>query len=166
MSALLPVTYDHGHPLVLDPDTGELVPLADAPPRVLAAAVEQLAKDLADLRDARSAIEAELQRRMGTARTLDVGSHLVEQNRKREWEPAATWRALVDLTTAGLVAPDDADEAMPEVTARKPDGRNLNALLTRLVGEDPVAAQPLAQARSERAYVKVQRTAVEGEAPA
>lgn len=160
---VLPVLRDPaGRIAVADPDTGEMWELEHAPAPVLAATRERLDDLARDARDARSTVDAELERRMGGERSMDVGSHLVERQDRREWNPDATWLALRGLLDAGLVTLTEVEQAMPEVAVRKPDGRKLNALLTRLAGTDPVAAQPLAQARAERSYLRVRRTAVEG----
>ncbi len=167
MSLLLPaVPVPELGLCVVDRATGELIPVTDAPDGVLADVSERLADLAREAREVRSMIDDELQHRLNGDRARDVGAHRVERKARREWDTDATWRALADLVTAGLVTPQEADEAMPEVTIRKPSGTKLNALLTRLVGVDPVAAQALARARTETTWVKVTRTAVDAEAEA
>lgn len=164
MNGLLPVQYDAGRACLLDRDTGELVAICDAPSDLLAAAHDRLAAITGGARDAKALVDTELIARMREAgeRLLDTGGHAVEAKQRRDWDTDATWAALGVLVEAGLISPREAEEAMPEQTVRKPDGRKLNALLTRVVGENPAAAQALAQARSERTYLDVKATAVEG----
>lgn len=151
--------------LVLNRLSGEVVSLSDAPDQVLAALAEQLRSQRDWFREITGIVDDELKARFKAqhARTLNVGSHLMELERKREWDVTATWEAIQGLVAAGLISAADADKAMPRKTTRKPDGRQLNAILTQVVGEDPEAAQALARARTERTYVKIARTSVEGE---
>lgn len=163
--SLLPVLYADGSVAgVIDTSSGEVYHLADAPAPVLADVVDRLDAVAREARAARAVLADELGRRMGTARRMDAGAFDVEQGRRNEWDPDATFAALNGLLAVGLMTSQEIDEAMPERTVRKPDGRRLNALLTRVVGDDPVAAQSLAQARSSTSYVKVHRTAVEATA--
>lgn len=149
--------------LILDRRSGEVVSLQDAPDQTLAAFAEQLRAQRDWIRQVSSVVDDTLKDRIGKARSLDAGTHLVELERKREWDPKATWDALVALQEKGLVTVEEADAAMPRETKRKPDGRKLNSILTQVVADDPEAAQALAQARSERTYIKVARTSVDGE---
>lgn len=163
-SNLLPVVYDKGLAFIVDRDTSEIVALNDAPDDLLAAAHTRLTAITGEARDAKALVDTVLTARMieMRERLLDTGGHRVEAKQKREWDPDQTWAALGELVAAGLVSNAEVEEAMPEVTVRKPDGRKLNALLTRVVGEDPAAAQALARARSERTYLRVEVTAVDG----
>lgn len=157
----LPVIFDGATLGVIDPESGEVYSLGDAPPDVLAN-VEQLCAQVAqEARNAKAVLDDELSRRMGRERKVDYGPFHVESGERREWDADQTWRALADLCEAGLITPKEVDDAMPEVTTRKPDGRALNAILTRVVGEDPAKAQALAQARTGRRWVKITKTAVD-----
>ena len=151
--------------LILNRESGEVVSLQDAPDQTLAALDEQLRSQRDWFKETTGIVDEELKARLKTqrTRTLNVGSHVVELERKREWDAPATWAALSGLVAAGLISEADADEAMPNKTERKPDGRKLNAILTQVVADDPEVAQALARARSERTYIKLARTAVEGE---
>lgn len=162
----------HEMPFVVDPErgvvgnreTGELVSLDDCNDGMLAAIDEALRIQDDFNRTARAAVEDRLKARMKEQRTklLDTGRHLVELEKKREWDKTLTWAALTGLVEAGVISEAEADEAMPNKTERKPDGRKLNALLTELVAENPEVAQPLARARSERSYIKLVAASVEG----
>ena len=164
MSQHLPVVYNGGTLGIVDPDSGECFAIADAPEQTLAAVEAQVAQIAADARNAKSVIDDELGRRMGRERNVDYGPFRVESGYRNEWDPHLTWRALSQLCEQGLISPKEVDDAMPEQTKRRPDGRALNALLIRVSGEDPAAAQPLAQARSSRRWFKVEKTAVDSEA--
>lgn len=165
-TALLPIRPSEGTIQVVDVDTGEMYAVSDAPVEVLAAVGARLDEITAAARSARATVADELLRRMGRSKLLTVGAYAGEATTRRDWDPDATWAALSDLVDRGLITPAEADEAMPEKTARRPDGRRLNALLTQLAGEDPVAAQALAQARSAKTSLKIVRTAVDGTAEA
>ncbi|PTL55774.1 hypothetical protein [Paraconexibacter algicola] len=162
--AALAVDLNGGH--VFDPVTGEAYEIADAPPELLA----RYAMDLGDLarqmREARAAVEIELANRLRyvKAKSLPAGPFLIERKNSNQWNADACWQALSDLVAAGKVGAAEAADAMPESTVRKPDGRKLNALLTRLVGEDPEAAGPLARARVTREGVRVAQVAVDATA--
>ena len=152
--------------LLFNPDTGEAVALADAGDDTLARLTEALREQRDFIRTAVAAVEDELKGRIRQSggRMLDAGAHRVQLESKREWDAREAWQALSALVEAGLISLQEADEAMPRKTERKPDGRKLNAILTRVVGENPQTAQALAQARSERSYIKLARTAVDAEA--
>lgn len=160
-----PFAIDTEAGLIVDRATGEAYTLAEAPAQTLAAFDDYVREQQQFWKLARQLADDELTGRLKAerARTARFGAHLVELERKRVWDVTATWEALQGLVAAGLIAEADADEACPEKTERKPDGRKLNALLTQLAGEDPEAAQPLAKARSESTWIKLSRTAVEGE---
>lgn len=158
-----PFLLDTANGLVVDKATGEAVLLADAPDSTLARLKEQAAQLRQFAREVEQAAEEILKERIGNARSLDAGTHLVQLERKREWDPQATWDALCALVDAGVVDSSDAEAACPERLVRKCDGRKLNALLTDVVGKAPEAAQALAQARSERTYIKLARQSVDGE---
>lgn len=157
-----PIVHTGGTIAVIDPDTGQVLALSDAPASLLARGVDHLDHVTRDAVSARATLADELGRRLGGARTLDAGSHHVEKNVRRTWDATATWRALAGLVEEGIITPPEVDEAMPEKTQRRPDGRKLNALLTRLVGEEPTLAQALALARDDRASIKVTATATDG----
>ncbi len=122
----LPVRYSEGQPVLADRD-GMVVALADADVTLLADAREEITLVLEEARDARSALDAELKNRVGSSTTTDIGTHLVELVRRRDWDAAATWRALKDLVEANLIQAHEAEACMPEVTTRKPDGRKLTS---------------------------------------
>jgi hypothetical protein len=155
-------------PTVVDTTTGEVFAIGNAPTGLIAATVDRVKTLQSDAREARAILEHELEGRLATAgeRSLTDGAFAVERADKRDWDPALTWEALSGLVAAGLVSTKEADEAMPERAKRVCDGRKLNALLGRLVGEDPVAASPLAKARAVRTGVRVARVAVDAEVAA
>lgn len=164
---MLPIRFAEGTLVVADPMTGEVFTVADAPPAVLARATAAIDDLKAEAGRARNALGDELQARMGKERRLDVGTHMVQRDQRREWDTDATWAALSRLHDLGLITGSQVDDAMPEKTARRPDGRQLNALLTDLltdVGDDPThmeSVQQLARARVTRTYVKVQQAATD-----
>lgn len=160
----LPVIFDGAQLGVIDPETGECFSVANAPGPVLAAVRERVAAVADDARRAKDVLDDALRERLGPERRADYGAYRVEVNVSNRWDPDDTWAALADLCEQGLVTPAQVDEAMPETTVRKPDGRRLNALLTDLVGRDPSAAAPLARARATRRWVRVEKTAVDSDA--
>lgn len=166
---MLPVLYDQtGAAGVIDPRTGETHAIADASAEVLARVVEQI-DDVADqARRARAALADELLARIGQRTRLDAGALEVERSTKREWDRDQTWAALAALKDAGAITEADMDYVMPyrrpAPPERKPDGRRLTSLLTRLAGDDPAQAQRLARARSETSSVRVKRIAFDATA--
>lgn len=150
--------------LILNRESGEVVALQDAPDQTLAALDEQLRSQRDWYRETTAIVEDVLKARLKAAgaRTLDAGTHIVELERKREWDVEATWAALEDLVELGHISIADADAACPKKTKRAPDGRKLNSILLQVIGDDPEAAQALSKARTERTYIKLARTSVEG----
>lgn len=159
-----PVVQGESGPAIIDRATGELIPLAEAESGDIAALIDYLTELRSRSYEGTSLLGAELLGRMGRDRSLEAGAFLAEKKDRREWNPDATEAALNELIAAGLVSQPEADEAMPVKSKRVPDGRKLNALLGRLVGEDPVAASPLARARATSSSVKVARRALDTEA--
>lgn len=144
---------------VVDASSGEVVALADLDDASVADAAERLDRLMDDVREARGVLRDELARRLKREKSMSAGACFVERKITNRWDVDGTWAALAMLVEDGHIGPDEADEAMPEKAVRKPDGRKLNSLLTRLVGEDPVAAGPLAQARVSVESIGVKRVA-------
>lgn len=158
---MLPVVQHAGQLAVIEPATGQLIPLTDAAPPLLAQIIDELDAILQDARTAKNTVSDELRDRMGTEKHMDAGLFTVEQVKRRDWDKHATTTALAALVASGHITVGQADEAMPERTERRPDGRRLNALLVQLAGDDPVAAQGLARARSESVYLRLSRSGVD-----
>lgn len=164
---LLPIVYSSDqHAAVIDSRTGELVLLKDASDASLAEASDRLKQIADEARDARRLVEDELRLRLAGLPSRQAGAFAVERKTKREWDEDKVAAALAELLEKKLVTKEEINAAVPERVVRRCDGRKLNALLTRLVGVDPVAAQPLAQARVESSWMKVTRTAIDAEATA
>jgi hypothetical protein len=140
----LPVLSGHGGDLqVPDPDTGEVLAIRDASDRALATAAREIADLVDQLFDARRALAAELRDRHGDG-TVHAGGHAFTIKAEQSWGVRATGDALARLIAEGEITQADADRAMPRKPA--PDKRAIKALISRLVGTSPAAAQVLADA--------------------
>ncbi len=141
----LPVLSGRGGDLqVPDPDTGEVLAIRDASDHALATAALAVADLDRQLFDAKRALAAELRDRHGVGVT-HAGGHAFEVKVEQSWSSAARTReALTRLIAEGEITQADADRAMPAKPT--PDKRAIKALISRLVGTDPSAAQVLADA--------------------
>jgi hypothetical protein len=140
----LPVLSGHGGDLqVPDPDTGEVLAIRDASDRALASAAREIADLDRQLFEAKRALAAELQVRHGVG-VVHAGGHAFTIKAEQSWPATATKLALARLIEWGEITQADADRAMPSKPA--PDKRAIKALISRLVGTDPSAAQVLADA--------------------
>jgi hypothetical protein len=140
----LPVLSGHGGDLqVPDPDTGEVLAIRDASDRALATAARAVADLDRQLFEAKRALAAELRDRHGVG-VVHAGGHAFEVKSEQSWAAGATRDALARLLAEGEITQADMDRAMP----RKPvtDKRAIKALISRLVGTSPAAAQVLADA--------------------
>lgn len=141
----LPVLLsDIADPAVVDTDTGEVVPIKDAPDRALAVAAEQLALIDRQVWAAKRALADELRQRYGVGRS-HAGGYGFTVSESVSWPVGATSEALEELVADDKISAGDADRCMP--LKPKPDARQLNALLGRLLS-DPDAARVLAEART------------------
>lgn len=141
MTPGLPVIHRDDRLLVADPDTGELLPLAAASDRALAAAAEQAQRLDRDLLDCRRALAAELRARHGVGRAR-AGGYRFEVTQSTSWPARATTDTLARLVADGVIGQADADRCMP--ARPRPDARQLKALIGRLTVTDPDAARTLA----------------------
>jgi hypothetical protein len=140
----LPVLSGRGGDLqVPDPDTGEVLAIRDASDRALATAAREIADLVDHLFDARRALAAELRDRHGVG-VAHAGGHAFEVKAEQSWPAGATRDALARLLAEGEITQADAARAMPSKPA--PDKRAIKALIRRLVGTSPTAAQVLADA--------------------
>lgn len=128
---------------VVDPDTGEALPVTDASDRALAHAAHQVAELDRELFQAKRVLAAELRDRHGIG-TTRTGGYEFKITESQSWPATATREALEALVVRGTITQADADRAMP--AAPKPDGRALKALASRLAVTYPDAAQILAAA--------------------
>ena len=143
-------------PVLVHPMSGEVVDLNSLDTDPLIQLAEAVSDVLSRARDAKRQVEDELELRRraqgGSAKALKGDRMSAARSVSRKWDTGATVSALQRLTESGAVPVDEADALVPEVTARKPDGRGLNALVTRLTDAgDLEAAQLLLSARSEYA---------------
>jgi hypothetical protein len=168
---LLPVRYVDASTMVVDPASGDMFLLDDAPPAVLARAAAYMDAVSGEARRLRRTVGDQLQARMGRERRVDLGSHLAEVKHKNEWDEDETCAALGRLRELGLVTNDQIEQAVPEVLVRKPDGRRLNTLLSGLLGDagdaEPEvldAIQALARARKTSKWVRVDAASTDGTA--
>lgn len=148
--------FDPDRRVVITAD-GEPITLADLDQNALADFAALVRERFDYDKRCKVALDEELTARLkaARARTAHLGAQMVALERKRQWDAKLAWEALQGLVAAGLISAADADEACPEKTERKPDGRKLNAILTQVVGENPEAAQALAKARTESAWIKL-----------
>ncbi len=140
----LPVLSGHGGDLeVPDPDTGEVLAIRDASDHALASAALAVADLERQLYNAKRALASELRDRHGVG-VVHAGGHAFTVAEAQSWPAGATSDALARLGVDGHITPADADRAMPRKPT--PDKRAIKALISRLVGTSPAAAQVLADA--------------------
>lgn len=121
---------------VVDPRSGEVVDLANAPHPELVDVFLELAKREKAFKDWRTAVEDELVRRHGDRRAAQVvGAHEVDVDRGygRVWDPDELEMVATDLVARGLVRREDVDGLVEDVL--KVDGRKAQSLLNRVDGD-------------------------------
>lgn len=121
---------------VVDPRSGEVVELANAPHSELVDVFLELAKREKAFKDWRTAVEDELVRRHGDRRAAQVvGNHEVDVDRGygRVWDPEELEMVAHDLVARGLVRREDVDGLVEDVL--KVDGRKAQSLLNRVDGD-------------------------------
>lgn len=143
-------------PVLVHPKSGEVVDLKALDTDPLIGLAEAVSDVLARARDAKRQVEDELELRRraqgGSAKALTGDRLSASRSVSRKWDTNATIQALQRLVESGAVPVDEANALVPEVTVRKPDGRGLGSLLTRLTDAgDLESAQLLLSARSEYA---------------
>jgi hypothetical protein len=160
---VLPVLHTDGDLAVVDPDTGEALPVRQSSDRALAHAAEQIAALDRDLRQARLALAAELRHRYGVG-TSHAGGYEFKVVEVQSWPAGPTEQALSRLIAEGRITEADARRAMPPKP--KPDATQLKALAGRLAVGDPAAAKILAGActTSPPSLRDVRREAIDAEA--
>lgn len=140
----LPVLSGRGGDLqVPDPDTGEVLAIRDASDHALATAAREIADLDRQLFDAKRALASELRDRHGVG-VVHAGGHAFTVAEAQSWPATATKLALACLVAEGEITQADVDRAMPAKPT--PDKRAIKALISRLVGTSPAAAQVLADA--------------------
>jgi hypothetical protein len=148
-------------PVLAHPQTGEVLTLTDLATDPLLELQAEIVGLLDRARDAKRQVEDEMERRRrlvgGSAKHVRGDTLSATRTVTRKWSEAGTVSALQYLTETGVVPVDEADALVPERTIRKPDGRGLNALVTRLIDNGHVEdAQVLLEARSEFAKWSVE----------
>jgi hypothetical protein len=128
---------------VADPDTGEMINLADASDRALASAAAQVARLDQELLTAKRALAAELRERHGIGR-VHAGGYGFRVAESTSWPLGPTQDALARLVHEGWITAGEALRCLPE--RPKPDARQLNALAVRLARSNPDAARVLSEA--------------------
>jgi hypothetical protein len=147
-------------PVFVHPRTGEVFTLTDCTADDLIGlhVAARTAQDHA--KTARAMLEAEIDKRRretaGAGKSLRGDSLEIVRSVSRRWDTGRTVSALKELVDLGLVTVHEADALTPEVTTRKPDGRGLMALFSRLIDAGELeATQLLLTARSETARWEV-----------
>ncbi len=162
----LPVLYDDDGALaIVDPDTGEWLPVRHASDRALAHAAAQIAELDRETLDAKRTVAAELRTRHGVGKA-NAGGYEFTIAESQTWPAGPTQDALARLVGDGLISEADAARAMP--SRPRPDVRQLKALAGRLAVTDPDAARVLVEACtvSPASVRSVQAAAVDAEAEA
>lgn len=121
---------------VVDPRSGEVVDLANAPHPDLVDVFLELAKREKAFKDWRAAVEDELVRRHGDRRAPQVvGGHEVDVDRgmSRVWDPEELEGILEYLIEEGRISERDAEPVIKSFA--KVDGKEAVKLLGRLEGE-------------------------------
>ena len=140
----LPIVHDDlGQLAVIDPDTGEVLPVTAASDRALISAARQVAEADALLLDAKRTLARELRDRYSVG-TVHAGGYRFTITESTSWPAGPTRDALAELVGSGAISQADADRAMP--SKPKPDARALKALAGRLAVSNPDAARVLAEA--------------------
>ena len=159
----LPVVHAGDGPAVADPETGALIPLKEASPRLLLDAVAYLDALRSEVTAARYALGAELKDRYSIGTSHDAGYSFKVQETV-SWPLGETQRVLRKLYEDHVISRADMDRALP--LKPKPDAVQLKALLGRLATRDAKAWRMLADCASiSAASVRdVREEAVRGEA--
>jgi hypothetical protein len=148
-------------PVLAHPQTGEALRLTDLATDPLLELQAEIVALLDRARDAKRQVEDEIERRRrlvgGSAKQVRGDTLSATKSVTRKWSEVGTVSALQYLTERGVVPVDEADALVPERAVRKPDGRGLNALVTRLIDNGHVEdAQVLLEARSDFAKWSVE----------
>lgn len=143
---------------LMHPVTGEVIDLVDLPNDVLIETAAQMRELGALVKQARADLDGEIDRRRSPSSRVFAGDVWVaERTVTRSWDARSIVGALQRLVETGVIAPGDAEQYVPEVASRKPDGRALNALVTRLTDAgDLEAARIVLAARRESARYQYQ----------
>jgi hypothetical protein len=159
----LPVVQTAGDLAVVDPDTGELAHLRNAPDHAILHAAEKLAEHDREVLAFKRALAAVAQERFGTG-TSHAGGFGFKVAESSNWPQGPTTTALNTLVDRGLITTGDRDRCLP--LKPKPEGRALNSLLSRLMKSNPEAAKLLADActTSPPSIRDIEREAVNAEA--
>jgi hypothetical protein len=128
--SLLPVTQDDEITRVLEPNTGELVPISEASDRAILAAEKQLSDDVKVRAALRRALAHEVSERYGFGVKHEAGFGFdVEQT--RSWQKVGTIQALLKLWADEKISEGELADAAP--WKRVPDARKCKALVERLM---------------------------------
>jgi hypothetical protein len=162
--SLLPVLYDDGTTRVLEPATGEMLPVAEASNRAILEAAERAYAQKGDLSQAGHTLAEEMARRQGFGIKHDAGYEFkVEVT--RSWSKGGTGTTLRELVKEGEISRADYENAMPLV--RVPSATKCKALVERLMLDGRIkAAKRLSEACSVSAarISKIKAEAVQAEA--
>lgn len=139
----LPVLHTDGDLQVIDPSTGESLALRDASDHAIAHACERVTELDRALLETKRALAAEMRERHGVG-TVHAGGYTMKVTESQSWPLNATESALHRLLSEGRISPGDVERCMP--SKPRPDGRQLKALVGRLLASDPDAARVLAEA--------------------
>lgn len=124
------------HPEAVDPRSGEVIDLPNAPHESLVEALLILQDHERRAKDWRTAVEDELVRRHGDRRAPQVvGGHEVDVDRgmSRVWDPEELEGILEYLIEEGRISERDAEPVIKSFA--KVDGKEAVKLLGRLEGE-------------------------------
>jgi hypothetical protein len=139
----LPVVQRDDASYVLEPATGEMVPVHDATDRAILEAANRLDTLRREVWQLSGQLAGEVRRRHGIGTSEQAGFRF-KVSQTTSWPKGSTQAVLDNLVEAGIIMRADRDRAMP--LKPTPDARALKALIGRLTVSHPVAAQHLADA--------------------
>ncbi len=137
----LPVVFDGEVTRVLEPATGEMLPISEATDRAILEAEARVDELREEVTAARYAIGAEMRERYGIGTSHEAGFSFRVQETVN-WPLGATQRVLKELLADLKISRADINRALP--LKPKPDAVQLKALISRLTLTDPKAAAELA----------------------
>jgi hypothetical protein len=141
----LPVVHQGADVCVVEPGTGELVPLREASDRAILEAEARVDELRREVTAARYAIGAEMRERYGIGTSRGAG-FVFKVTETTNWPLGETQRVLKALLDDFRISRADYNRALP--LKPKPDAVQIKALVGRLTVADPKAAAELAACAS------------------
>jgi hypothetical protein len=136
----LPVVFDGEVTRVLEPATGEMLPISEATDRAILEAEARVDELREEVTAARYAIGAEMRERYGIGTSREAG-YSFKVTETTSWPLGETQRVLKELLADLKISRADVNRALP--LKPKPDAVQLKALIGRLTVSDPKAAAEL-----------------------